>query len=56
MERFYTCEEAAKRYNVKISTIWDWIKKKKLSAIKTGREYRIPEKAFQEFEKTRMTI
>ena len=56
MERFYTCEEAAKRYAVEISTIWGWIKKKKLSAIKTGREYRISEKAFQEFEEKRKTL
>jgi excisionase family DNA binding protein len=55
MERLYTCEELAERYSVKLITIWDWIRKKKLPAIKTGREYRVRESDIAEFERQRMT-
>lgn len=41
LERLYTCEEVAQRYGVKLITVWDWIRKKKLPAIKTGKRYSI---------------
>ena len=53
MEKIYKCEDAALRYGVKIQTIWEWIRKKKLIAIDIGKEYRIPESSFAEFEKRR---
>lgn len=43
MAELYTCEQVAKRYGVKIITVWDWIRKRKLGAIKLGRDYRISE-------------
>lgn len=52
MSQMFTCEEVADRYKVKVITVWDWIRKKKLSAIKLGREYRISEEDLASFEKS----
>ena len=56
MPKMYTCEEIAERYGVKTITIWDWIRKKKLPAIKLGKEYRISEDDIRDFEDSRRTI
>lgn len=56
MSKLYTCEEIANRYSVKLITVWDWIRKKKLPAVKIGREYRIREEDVKEFEDSRRTI
>lgn len=52
----YTCEEIAEMYGVKIFTVWDWIKRKKIKALKIGREYRIREEDLKEFEESASTI
>ena len=36
MEHFYSCEQVAERYGVKVATVWEWIRSKKLPAIKKG--------------------
>ena len=46
----------AERYGVQIITIWDWIRKKKLPAIKIGKEYRISEDDIKAFEESRRTV
>lgn len=56
MSKMYTCEEVAGRYSVKVITVWDWIRKKKLNAIKLGREYRVSEDDLIQFEEERRTI
>ena len=56
MSKMYTCEEGAERYSVKVITVWDWIRKKKLNAIKLGREYRVSEDDLIQFEEERKTI
>ncbi len=56
MSKMYTCEEVADRYKVKVITVWDWIRQKKLNAIKIGREYRINEEDLIKFEDERKTI
>lgn len=56
MARLYTCAEVASRYGVKIITVWDWIRKRKLGAIKTGKEYRIREDDLLQFEESRRII
>ena len=56
MSKMYTCEEVAERYGVKVITVWDWIRKKKLSAIKIGREYRISADDLENFENSNRTI
>ena len=53
MARLYTCAEVAARYSVEIITVWDWIRKRKLGAIKLGKEYRISENDLLQFEETR---
>ena len=52
----YTCDEVAERYKVKVITVWDWIRQRKLNAIKLGREYRISEDDLIQFENERKTI
>lgn len=56
MSKTYTCQEVAERYGVKKITIWDWIRKKKLPALKLGRDYRISEDDLKAFEATRRTM
>lgn len=56
MSKMYTCEQVAERYGVQIITIWDWIRKKKLPAIKIGKEYRISEEDIKSFEDSRRTV
>lgn len=55
MAQMFTCEEVAERYKVKVITVWEWIRQKKLSAIKLGREYRISEEDLKAFEESRRT-
>lgn len=52
----YNCEEISEIYSVKLITVWDWIRKKKLPAIKIGREYRIKEEDLKAFEDERRTV
>ena len=52
----YTCDEVAKRYKVKVITVWDWIRQRKLNAIKLGREYRVSEDDLIKFEEKRKTV
>lgn len=56
MTKMYSCEEISERYNVKLITVWDWIRKKKLPAIKIGREYRIKEEDLKAFKDERRTV
>lgn len=56
MPKMYTCTDVAERYGVKTITVWDWIRKKKLSAMKIGKEYRIKESDIEKFESERCTI
>ena len=56
MTNMYTCEQVAQRYGVKTLTVWDWIRKKKLPAIKLGRDYRIRQEDLDAFEQARLTV
>lgn len=56
MDKLYTCEEVAERYSVKLTTIWDWIRKSTLKAIKVGRVYRVRESDLLEFEQSNATV
>lgn len=56
MVKLYTCVEISERYQVPIATVWLWIRKKKLSAIKIGKEYRVTEDDILLFEKNLKTI
>jgi len=48
--KLYTCNEIAERYSVKVITVWDWIRKGKLEAIKLPKGYRISEEALAKYE------
>ncbi len=56
MAQLYTCAEVAERYSVQVITVWDWIRKKKLPAVKIGRDYRISEDDLIKFENDRKTV
>lgn len=56
MSKMYTCEDIAERYGVRLITVWDWIRKKKLPAIKIGRGYRVAEEDLKQFEDSRRTV
>lgn len=56
LSKMYTCEDIAERYGVRVITVWDWIRKKKLPAIKIGKEYRIREEDLKSFEDDRLTV
>lgn len=50
MEKIYSCEQVAERYSVKLSTVWRWIRNKKLRAFKTGKKYAVSEGDLMRFE------
>ncbi len=56
MAQLYTCAEAAERYSVQVITVWDWIRKKKLKAVRIGRDYRISEEDLIELKNDRKTV
>lgn len=53
MAELYTCVEVAQRYGVEVRTVWDWIRRRKLGAIKLGKEYRISADDLIRFEESR---
>jgi len=55
LEKFYSCEQISERYNVKLSTVWEWIRLKRLPAVKIGRLYRISERDLIAFENSNRT-
>lgn len=55
MEKYLTCEQVAKRYGVKVITVWAWIREKKLPAIRIGKGYRITPEDLAAFEAARKT-
>ena len=56
MSKLYSCQQLAELYGVKKITIWDWIRKKKLPAIRIGKEYRVSEEDIKIFEEARRTV
>lgn len=55
LDKYFTCDEVAERYGVKVATVWDWIRSKKLIAINLGKTYRIKESDLLEFEQSNKT-
>ena len=53
MAELYTCVEVAQRYGVEVRTVWEWIRRRKLGAIKLGKEYRISTEDLRWFEESR---
>lgn len=50
-ETYYTSQEVADKFGVKVITVWDWIRKGKLRALRVGgRLYRITEKQIEAFK------
>lgn len=55
MNKYFTCDDVAEKYGVKKITVWQWIREKKLNAIRTGKLYRIRPEDLTEFEESRQT-
>lgn len=55
MTKLYACEDVAERYGVRIETVWDWIRNKKLTAMKIGKSYKIREEDLKSFEERSLT-
>ena len=55
MAKYLSCDQVADLYDVKVITVWDWIRKKKLPAIRIGRDYRIRPEDLERFEEQRKT-
>lgn len=55
MEMFYSCEQVADRYGVKVETVWAWIREKKLPAVKIGTRYRVKASDLEAFEQENKT-
>lgn len=56
MQKMYSCADIAERYGVQTITVWDWIRKKKLPAMKIGRDYRISDEDIEAFEASCRTV
>ncbi len=54
-KKFYTCQEVAERYDVKISTVWSWVREKKLPAVKLGKNYKVRHEDLMTFEARNIT-
>lgn len=50
-ETYFTPQEVADKFGVKVITVWDWIRKGKLRALRVGgRLYRITENQIETFK------
>lgn len=50
-ETYFTPQEVADKFGVKVNTVWDWLRKGKLRAFRVGgRLYRISEKHIEAFK------
>lgn len=56
MEKYYNAEQISERYGVKLSTVWSWLRARKIPAIKIGKQYRVSVDALADFEKKNTTI
>lgn len=56
MEKFFSCDEIAERYGVKVTTVWDWIRRGELPAVKIGKQYRIRADDLEMYEEQNRTV
>lgn len=56
MQKMYSCVDIAERYGVRVNTVWDWIRKKKLPAMKIGKDYKMSDKDIEVFEDSCRTV
>lgn len=48
-EEYYTPEEIAERFKITRNAVYNWVKRRKLRAIKIGGATRIPKEALENF-------
>ena len=54
-KKLLSCKDIAERYGVQLITVWEWIRRGKLPAIRTGKIYRIDPDDLAAFEAARKT-
>jgi DNA binding domain, excisionase family len=54
-KEYFSCDAVADKYGVKKKTVWEWIRTKKLNAVKIGRQYFVRAEDMEEFENSRCT-
>lgn len=55
LENYYRCEQIAKHYGVHVVTVWRWIRKGELSALKIGKQYLVTDDSLKSFERKHCT-
>lgn len=55
MDKLYTCSEVAQRYGVACATVYDWIRRKSLPAIRLDKGFRITQTDLELFDAARRT-
>ena len=56
IEKRLSCKEVADIYGVKEITVWQWIREKKLPAVRMNKGYVIRPEDLRHFERRRMTV
>lgn len=56
IEKRLSCKEVADIYGVKEITVWQWIREKKLPAVRMNKGYVIRPEDLRHFERGRMTV
>lgn len=52
MEKVYTCAEVSEMWGLNLRTVQNWCAAGKMRAFKAGKDYRIPESALKDFQKS----
>jgi excisionase family DNA binding protein len=55
MQIFLSCEDVSARYGVKTSTVWAWVREKKITAVKVGKKYLFKPQDLEKFEAANAT-
>lgn len=50
MSNFIGSKDVAERYGVSLQTVWEWVKNRKLGAIRMGRRFLFTEEDLKAFE------
>ena len=56
MDKRYSCEEVANIYGIQVRTVWDWIRKKKLPAVRIGKQYYVSADDLRQLESKHKTV
>ena len=49
MEKLFNCDEVAEIFGIKKITVYDWVRKGKLPAVRVGKAYRVAESDIERY-------